>query len=227
MEIKILLIPFIGAFIGYITNYIAIKMLFRPYKPIYIFGFKLPFTPGIIPKEKKHLIESIANLVVNHFFTEEKILKLLKELDYEKTLKRKVDTFVDKFVEENFEEIKNALKNALTLGKFSIKGLFLTTALEKALEKGLEKVKEKVKLKIKNQLVETLENEIETEIVNISKQLDVKKLVIETLDELTPQELEKIILSISGKHFKYINIFGAVLGFLIGLVQILILTIDL
>ncbi len=42
----------IGAVIGYITNWLAIKMLFRPREAKYIFGMKLPFTPGLIPKEK-------------------------------------------------------------------------------------------------------------------------------------------------------------------------------
>jgi len=227
LELKLILIPFIGAFIGYITNYIAIKMLFRPYKPIYIFGFKLPFTPGIIPKERKYIIESIANIVAQQLFTEEKIQKFLKDLNYEKVLEEKVDNFVEKFLEENFEDIKKSVKSVLIIGKFNIKGLFLTTALEKAIDKGLDKIKEKLKTKVKKQIFETIEKEVEEEIINISKQLDIKKLVIETLDKLTFQELEKIILSISGRHFKYINLFGAFLGFLIGLIQVTIFLADL
>lgn len=227
MELKLILIPLIGAFIGYITNYIAIKMLFRPYKPVYIFGFKLPFTPGIIPKERKYIIESIANLVAQQLFTEEKIQKFLKDLNYEKTLEQKIDSFVEKFIEENFEDVKESIKNVLIIGKFNIKGLFFTTALEKAIDKGLDKLKEKLKTKVKDQIFETIEKEVEKEIIKISKQLDIKKLVIETLDNLTPQELEKIILSISGRHFRYINFFGAFLGFLIGLIQVIIFLVDL
>jgi len=227
LEVKFLTIPLIGAFIGYLTNYIAIKMLFRPYKPIYIFGFKLPFTPGIIPKERQHLTESIANLVEQQLLTEEKIQKLLKEINYEDKLKQKVEIFVDRLIEENFKDIKENIKSVLVIGKFNIKGLFLTTALEKGIDKALEKIKEKLKTKVKNQILETIEKEIEEEIINISKQLNIKKLVIETLDSLSPQELERLILSISGKHFKYINIFGALIGFIMGIIQIIILMIDL
>ena len=43
----------IGAVIGAATNHLAIKMLFRPYKPYYLFGKQLPFTPGLIPKKKR------------------------------------------------------------------------------------------------------------------------------------------------------------------------------
>lgn len=222
LELKLILIPFTGAFIGYITNYIAIKMLFRPYKAVYLFGFKLPFTPGIIPKEREYIIESIANLVAQQLFTEKKIQKLLKDLNYEKNLEKKVDSFVEKFIEENFEDVKESIKNVLIIGKFNIKGLFFITALEKAINKGLDKTKEKLKTKVKDQIFETIEKELEEEIINISKQLDIKKLVIETLDNLTPQELEKIVLSISGRHFRYINFFGAFLGFLIGLTQVIV-----
>ena len=42
--------PLIGAVIGYFTNMIAVKMLFYPRKPIYVFGHQLPLTPGAIPK---------------------------------------------------------------------------------------------------------------------------------------------------------------------------------
>ncbi len=62
--------PFIGAFIGYITNYIAVKMLFRPYKEVKLFGKKLPFTPGIIPKRKAAVAKAVGNAVCNNLLTE-------------------------------------------------------------------------------------------------------------------------------------------------------------
>ena len=69
--------PLIGALIGYITNYIAVKMLFHPYKPIKIFGFTLPFTPGIIPKRKPKLAKAISNAVGNELFTEDDLTEML------------------------------------------------------------------------------------------------------------------------------------------------------
>ena len=53
--ISILAPPIIGGVIGYITNDLAIKMLFRPYAPVYIGSFRLPFTPGIVPKRLENL----------------------------------------------------------------------------------------------------------------------------------------------------------------------------
>lgn len=65
--------PLIGAVIGYITNYIAIKMLFRPLKPIMIGRFRVPFTPGIVPKRKDALAKSLGKSIVDKFFNTDDI----------------------------------------------------------------------------------------------------------------------------------------------------------
>lgn len=65
--------PLIGALIGYCTNYIAVKMLFRPRKEIKVFGHTLPFTPGAIPKNKPRLAKAVGKVVEETFFTEENI----------------------------------------------------------------------------------------------------------------------------------------------------------
>lgn len=65
--------PLIGALIGYCTNYIAVKMLFRPRKEIKVFGHPLPFTPGAIPKNKPRLAKAVGKVVEETFFTEENI----------------------------------------------------------------------------------------------------------------------------------------------------------
>ncbi len=58
--------PISGAVIGYFTNWLAIKMLFLPYKEKYLFGIKIPFTPGIIPKERKKLATGIGGAAGEH-----------------------------------------------------------------------------------------------------------------------------------------------------------------
>jgi uncharacterized membrane protein YheB (UPF0754 family) len=66
--IHILSGPLIGGLIGYITNYIAIKMLFRPLTPLYIGRFRLPFTPGVVPRRKDDLADILGNAIVAKFF---------------------------------------------------------------------------------------------------------------------------------------------------------------
>lgn len=69
--------PVIGAVIGYCTNYIAVKMLFKPHNPVMIGSFRLPFTPGIIPKRKSALARAIGEAVGKHLFTGDDIRKTL------------------------------------------------------------------------------------------------------------------------------------------------------
>ena len=69
--------PVIGAVIGYCTNYIAVKMLFRPLRPVHLFGRQLPFTPGIIPKGQARLARAIGGVVGDTLLTEEDLQQML------------------------------------------------------------------------------------------------------------------------------------------------------
>lgn len=72
--------PVLGAVIGYYTNDIAIKMLFRPYRPIYIFKRQLPFTPGLIPSNQDRLGQNIANAIMKSLLTPEELENLARKL---------------------------------------------------------------------------------------------------------------------------------------------------
>ncbi|OQX13654.1 MAG: hypothetical protein BWK76_15925 [Desulfobulbaceae bacterium A2] len=65
--------PLLGAFIGYLTNSIAIRMLFRPLRPWRVFGLRLPMTPGVIPSRRKQLARNIGEMVGAHLLTAEDI----------------------------------------------------------------------------------------------------------------------------------------------------------
>ncbi|WP_152602441.1 DUF445 domain-containing protein, partial [Planococcus sp. CAU13] len=65
----------IGALIGGFTNFIAIKMLFRPYKTMYIGKWRVPFTPGLIPKRRDELSTQLGRTIVQHLLTPETFKK--------------------------------------------------------------------------------------------------------------------------------------------------------
>lgn len=88
--------PLIGAVIGYCTNYIAVKMLFRPRKEIRIGGFKLPFTPGVIPRRKNDLAAAVGKAVGNALLTEEDLKEML--------LSEKLEESVADFCMEQFHK---------------------------------------------------------------------------------------------------------------------------
>ncbi len=97
----------IGAIIGGVTNSLAIKMLFRPYKAIYIGGKRLPFTPGLIPKRRDDLARQMGRTVVEHLLTPESLKKKLKDESFvaniEGWAKEEVSKLLD--TEKNLLEI--------------------------------------------------------------------------------------------------------------------------
>nr|WP_041596111.1 DUF445 family protein [Halothece sp. PCC 7418] len=80
-EVGLLVVPPVaGAVIGYFTNDIAIKMLFRPYRPIYIGNRRLPFTPGLIPRNQANLAKRVANTIMGSLLTPDELQKIARRL---------------------------------------------------------------------------------------------------------------------------------------------------
>ena len=73
--------PVLGAVIGYFTNYIAVKMLFRPYRPVHLGRWTLPFTPGVIPRRKGDLARAIGGAIENNLLRRDDILDVLASED--------------------------------------------------------------------------------------------------------------------------------------------------
>ena len=105
--------PLVGGVIGYITNDIAIRMLFRPHTAKYVFGIKVPFTPGIIPKEKGRIAEAIGGAISQNLMNQEVLERYL--LSDEMTLK--VRTSVEDFLniqKKNEESVADFLRHYIS-----------------------------------------------------------------------------------------------------------------
>ena len=86
--------PLVGAVIGYFTNDIAIRMLFRPHQPKYFMGIHIPFTPGVIPKEKSRIATSIGKAVSENLMNREVLEKSLLSDDMLTKMEAAIDEFV-------------------------------------------------------------------------------------------------------------------------------------
>lgn len=108
LALSIILRPLIGAVIGYITNDIAIRMLFRPRTAKYFLGMKVPFTPGIIPKEKGRIAASIGNAISTNLMNKEVLEKTLLSPD----MLSKIEGAITEYVEtqkKNSETLRQYL----------------------------------------------------------------------------------------------------------------------
>ncbi len=109
MDIRLLITPVVAGIIGYLTNALAIKMLFRPYKAIYIGKFHVPFTPGIIPSQRKRLAASIGRVISNELLNSEIMEEALLS---DETVNGLKEAFLSKL--HSFKDDDRIIKEAVT-----------------------------------------------------------------------------------------------------------------
>lgn len=192
-NITIYLFPFIGALIGWITNYIAVKMLFHPRKEIRIFFFKIQ---GVFPKRQKNLAEKLGQIVSSELFSIEDIKIKLKERANSPEVIKELENHIDKFLKDKL------------IKSFPMLQMFMNTTLIKT-------VKEAILVELKaivNIMIEKLGQELH-------ESIDVHQIVKEKVESFSSEKLEEIIFTIMKKEFVFIELIGGVLGFIIGLFQ--------
>ncbi|MBS2968212.1 DUF445 domain-containing protein [Metabacillus sp. KIGAM252] len=91
----------IGAAIGGITNHLAIQMLFRPYNPVYVFGKRLPFTPGLIPKRRDQMAEQMGKMVIEHLLTAESLKKKIIDSSFGQAVENWAEKMVFDWMNQN------------------------------------------------------------------------------------------------------------------------------
>ncbi|MDR0387645.1 MAG: DUF445 family protein, partial [Treponema sp.] len=91
--------PLIGALIGYVTNAVAIKMLFRPLRAVRIFGVRLPFTPGVLPRERHKLADSIGSMVERKLLTPEILRERFLKEDVRAALQGSIARYTARMLE--------------------------------------------------------------------------------------------------------------------------------
>ena len=95
IEATYIIAPLLGGVIGYITNDIAIRMLFRPHKAKYIMGVQIPFTPGIIPKEKGRIADAIGGVISENLMNKDVLERYLLSDDMVSKVRLSVEEFIE------------------------------------------------------------------------------------------------------------------------------------
>ncbi|MCT1541678.1 MULTISPECIES: DUF445 domain-containing protein [Lysinibacillus] len=146
--VTLLFMAIIGAAIGGVTNHLAIKMLFRPYKAIYIKNWRVPFTPGLIPKRRDELAKQLGLTVVNYLLTPETFRKKF----FSKDIQDKVEHFVQTKVEETIFTNDKTIQDWLNLAGFA----HLPTTIEQKVEAIVEGQFSSVKNTLSTKSIRTL-----------------------------------------------------------------------
>lgn len=196
MLVKALLLIVIGSMIGWVTNYIAIKMLFRPYKEINLGFFKIQ---GLIPKRRHEIGITLADTIQNELISLDDITKKLENANLDVEMERVIDSILEK-----------KLASEITT-RFPMIAMFLN-------ESALNKIKDA----IRGSIMENKDQIIGMLFETLEKNVDFKEIIVEKVDGFSLEELERITFSLAKKELKHIEIIGAILGGLIGVVQFVI-----
>ncbi|MCS5422593.1 MULTISPECIES: DUF445 domain-containing protein [Psychrilyobacter] len=193
MLLKASLMIVIGALIGWITNYFAIKMLFRPLKEINILGFRVQ---GLIPKRKMEMAESIADTIQEELISMKDITANIGDIE----LGEEIDLIVDRIVEDKLEK--------QVLAKIPMASLFITDSMIL-----------KIKGHIKDAIDENKDEFFTVLIQKMEDSVDMKNIIIEKIENFELDELEKMVYRIANNELKHIEVIGAILGAVIGGIQ--------
>ncbi len=189
--------PFIAAAIGWITNYIAVKMLFHPKKEITVLFLKIQ---GIFPKRQRFLAERLGAIVAQELISIDEITNSLHNEEGNEEIKILIEDKIDFF-------LRNKLKKAMPMLAMFI---------------GEDKMA-KIKITLLEEINNMLPTVVETYTNKVKNSLDIEKIVTDKVANFSSEKLESILYAIMQKEFRFIEIVGAVLGFVIGVAQVVLL----
>ena len=266
--------PLIGAVIGYITNYIAVKMLFRPYTQKKIGKFKIPFTPGVIPKRQPKLAKAIGRAVGEDLFTKEDFSQIICNkmedvvIPYEKSINDflpqgeitreglskfiadKMSKFISQInlgelVAEKGLQAVNEKKASLGMLAMFISDDLITSLLSgfgDKLTEGIcnsDQLYQEVKKSVDEICADSLDNLIANKVsfekavkgiisnvvsnnLQIVDTVDISEIVEKKVLAMDVRDLEKLCLSVMKKELNAVVNLGAIIGLLLGIVNIFI-----
>ncbi|NJN02880.1 MAG: DUF445 domain-containing protein [Leptolyngbyaceae cyanobacterium SL_1_1] len=206
--------PVVGGVIGYFTNDIAIKMLFRPYRPLYLFGRQLPFTPGLIPSSQERLAKRIAETIMGSLLTPEALQTLAKRLLKTERIQSAIDWLLrlalDQVKVETQDKTARILGNILKdlLGQ-SLPRLFKIWARqEDFLEAQLNQIFDQVLLEF--QLTDEQANQLSQWVLRGVMPPDaIRQLIVDFLTDRNIQVIDETFREkTSGTYWVVANLFG-------------------
>ncbi len=191
-----ILIPIISALIGWITNYVAVKMIFHPRRPVRFLGLKIQ---GLVPRRQSGLAAKIGQTVESKLLTHDDIQGALRSPEVVAEIETVIEDQVDIFIRDK-------------LGSNPMIAMFLQGGMAR-----------NVRGMLVDQMKAAIPDITDRIFERAQPMLDLKSIVQRKIEEFDIATLESIIYSIANRELRMIVILGGVLGFVVGLGQVLIL----
>ena len=187
-----IIFPLVGALIGYATNWLAVKMLFRPRKQTGIGPFRFQ---GVVPRRQEALADSIAETVQDELISAKDVAALVQKIATSEDVRQKLQKKVDTLIADQLQ----------SLGPMAS---FLPADLV-----------EKIKRRIEEEVFAFVEEMGEDLHGVLGRELDVKGKVRERIIAFELDQMEQLVLRVARKELRHIEILGGFLGLIVGLAQ--------
>jgi len=188
---QVVLLPVGGALIGWVTNWLAVRLLFRPYKPVRVLGWTIQ---GLVPKRRGELARVIGRVIEEQLLPKKLILNYLQS-------------------QKLSEELISSAGTAVRVRVMDRLPGFLPLSLRRIISDALAEQIMRELPPLVGELVERFGEKLE-------KDLSLAEVVEEHMNNFSLEQLEEVVVSVSSRELKHIEILGGVLGFLIGLLQV-------
>lgn len=188
-DLQLLLFMFVGGFIGWITNKIAIKMLFRPIKPLNLGLFTLQ---GVLPKRKSEIAVSIGETIEQQFVNKNELLNSLLDHKTKQSILSSMETLLIQKINQ------------------LVPPMFLAM-----LGSGLNDLVHKMLQDHGDELIESMIEKLQ----DSDDVMPIKQMVTDKINALDIIEFEQLVLQIVKKELRHIEVVGLILGLLIGFAQ--------
>jgi len=185
----------LSTFTGWVTTWIAIKMLFHPRKPVKFLGITIQ---GIFPKNQHQIAEKLGQVVGKELLSFEEIEQKVTNPDNLQKLRPDIEAHVDNFLRNRLKEI------------FPMLAMFIG-------DKTISQLKDAFLIELENLFPVLMKNYMN----KLQHDLDLEKIVTEKVANFSSEKLENILNQITKKEFKFLELIGGIFGFLIGLIQVL------
>ncbi|MDB1954288.1 DUF445 family protein [Clostridium tertium] len=189
--ITILILTIVGGLIGWITNILAIKLLFRPIKPVKIPILNIEIL-GLIPKRKNEIAANIGEVISNELLSMDDIL--------DQALNNSNGENFNSYITDKIKNIINEKLNIIPMPFRMMAGPYIDEILNKEVPNAVD--------------------EISVDLLDKAKEnVNIQEIVEEKINQLDLEKLEDIIIKVAKKELKHIEILGLVLGAIIGVLQ--------
>ncbi len=195
-------LPVIGAVIGWFTNFLAVKMLFHPKEPKKILG--LWTIQGVFPKRQKDLAVKLGKMVANELFSTDELKERLTSPNQIDLITKTADQKITGYLNERLPE------------KYPIINFFLTSEMKTG-------IKEEVMLEIDDMAPKMIGRYVN----GLDEHLDIEAIVSEKVNGFSTERLEELLMSILKKELGFIEKIGFVIGFLVGVIQMVMMIIQM